>query len=98
METKVIIRDSYFTKNVALAATGDGGAIGVSGEKMVLEVSGSSFEENSALDIGGAISIINATSVVLSNGTKFSKNVAHAGGAVYAQVCYKYEPEKGIEK
>lgn len=89
IKTEVILKKSHFTKNVALAATGDGGAIGVAGEDMILEVVGSSFLENSAMDIGGAISIMNATSVVLSSGTKFSKNVAHAGGAVYAQVCNK---------
>ncbi|GMH45587.1 hypothetical protein BSKO_13544 [Bryopsis sp. KO-2023] len=85
IDTRVKMSDCSFERNVALEFHGDGGALSLQGWAVMCELSGVLFRLNSASDIGGAISVMNATSLVVGNDTKFENNTASAGGAIYAQ-------------
>lgn len=78
-DSSLLFQSSTFSDNVA----NSGGASHLSGPRTVLNSSGVCYERNVAAGEGGALSVKNASAVVVLR-SMFAENIATSAGAVFA--------------
>ena len=82
-QTDVDITNSVFTMNTTGASPGNGGAIHITGNG-VMDIVGSTFNENTAANEGGALWNFASSIMTVSNST-LSANTAVDGGGLFLQ-------------
>lgn len=81
----MLLKNAKFVHNLAVGNLSDGGAILASGKAVSLSIDMSSFDSNTADDVGGAIAAKFLSRISIT-GTSFVKNMAAEGGAIFAFV------------